>query len=94
MTYASEEAEFFTREAQSLMDESFRMFVDAHDMWARSLGAATAEERLRVFGRAVERERLAIEKQRVAIDLRRRAFELLSEDFLRKLKVLKLSLGG
>lgn len=94
MSPESAEAEFITRAAQSLMDEGFRMFVDAHEMWEGSLHARTADERLRVFGKAIEQERLAIEKQRVAIDLQRRAFELHSEEFLRKLMVLKLAPGG
>ncbi len=93
MTRESEEAESFTLKAQSLMDESFRMFADAHEMWLWSLDAATPDERLRVFGRAVEQERLAIEKQREALELRRRAWLLRSEG-LRRLKAVKHQLAG
>ncbi len=69
--------------ARLLIEKSFRLFRETHQMFLRSQNSLDVNEHLRAFGEAVERESLAIEWQREALDLRRRAFEMQAKSIAR-----------
>ena len=77
MKHGQDDAEVLYAAARRLFDESVEKFRRAHANSLRSEDTLTVDERLKVFGKAIEQEKQAIATQAEAIENQKQAFRIL-----------------